>query len=106
TEYRAPYWEPRSPCEWTLWERGRLLWQSMRYQIRRFWLWIVSYRPTVLVFSDTSLSVFFGENVLRNAVMSDTIARMQRSILLAVDRVRDSIAFAVVNALNEEEAQN
>jgi hypothetical protein len=92
SEHRPPEWRPRggNECECM---------HHARYWGRRFWLWVLSWRPTLLVFFDTSLSVLLGDNVLRNAVLSDTIAKLQHSMILAIDRARDSITVTIRRAL-------
>jgi hypothetical protein len=104
TGFRAPQWEPRIPRKST-YEWMRYGWQGLRFRLRYGWSWVVSLQPTVLVFCDTSLSVFFGDDVLRNSVLSDTIAKMQLVMALAVDRVRDAITKAVEEALADGEAR-
>jgi hypothetical protein len=95
SEHRPPEWRPRGKQESEFGHRAR-------YWSRRLWLWVLSWRPTVLVFLDTSLSVLFGENVLRNAVLSDMIARLQHSMILAIDHVRGAITISVRRALIRE----
>ena len=109
SDYRAPQWESRLPrsrgSKWDCLEWARYGWQSLWFRLRYVWSWLFSFRPTVLVFWDASLSIIFGDNVLRNAVLSDTVARMQLVMLLAVDRVREAIATSVDEALADHEAK-
>lgn len=69
------------------------------WRTRRFWSWLLSFRATLLVFLDTFVSVLFGQNVLRSAALSDTIVRLQWSLIRTADRVRDDVTTAVRRAL-------
>ncbi len=93
-EHQAPPWtEPPSGQR-----RGK---QLARYWLRRFWLWVFSFRTTVLVFFDTAVSFLFGKNLSRSAVLGDEIVELQVILVRTVDRLRDEITGAVRRALIE-----
>src|SRR5262245_4349172 len=91
-EHRPPSWASRQPgqspgsqCRWFL--------------TGRFWSWVLSFRSSLLIFFDTALSVAFGQNVLKSAVLGDEILSLQWCLIRTVDRIRERIAIEVRDAL-------
>ncbi|HEX5717190.1 MAG TPA: hypothetical protein VF179_13580, partial [Thermoanaerobaculia bacterium] len=69
------------------------------YWVKRLWFWMLSLRTALLCFGDTFFNVIQGKNQLHTAEFENDIARLHESIVGAVDRVRQDLDRAFVEAL-------
>lgn len=70
-----------------------------RYRARRFWIWLLSLRTSVLTFGDTFFNLIQGKNQLQTEAFSDAITNLHWSIYWAASRVREDVDRAVCAAL-------
>lgn len=80
--------------EWTSATRG-----ADRRWVGRAWKWVVSLRPTVLVFFDTTLNVLQGKNQLETFVLGQTVLDLQTSLVSTVDRIAEELQRSFRDAL-------
>jgi hypothetical protein len=86
---------PRSG--WRSWsERVR---HALNAWLRRLWTWLLSLRPSILVFLDTLFNVVQGKNQLATRALGSTIIDLQASLVRTTDRVREHIDREVRSAL-------
>lgn len=69
------------------------------YWVKRFWFWLLSLRIAFLCFFDTFFNVIQGKNQLHTAEFENDIARLHESIVGAVDRIRQDLDRAFLEAL-------
>jgi len=89
-EHRAPSWRPLPAGQ------PRKM-QAVLYWGKRLKWWLLSFKISFLIFFDTVLSFVTGENRFRNFLLGDI--EVHRSLVRAVDRVRDEITGGIRRAL-------
>ena len=70
----------------------------------RSWYWLVSFRATILIFSDTFFNVIQGKNRLQAAALSDTVIDLHESMVEAAERTCDEVHEALISALVRQKA--
>lgn len=71
----------------------------LRYRIKRFWSWLLSWRSSLLVFWDTAFNVIQGKNQLQTVVFQSSIIDLQTSLVFATRQVCQEIHLAVIESL-------
>jgi|GEM_PF-6130350 len=72
------------------------------YWLNRFWLWLLSWRSSVLVFWDTTFNVIQGKNQLETVVFQNSIIELQTSLVRATRQICQDVHVAVIDALRDK----
>jgi hypothetical protein len=83
---------------------GRLR-HSLLYWLKRYWLWLVSWRSSLLVFWDTAFNVIQGRNELETVVFQASIIDLQLSLVRTTSQICQEIHAVVVEALMNAASQ-
>jgi hypothetical protein len=99
---RRPVVRQPLPVNASAWAQWR---QETSYWLRRFGVWVASYRSTVVVFLDTLLNVVRGRNQMKSVIWEQTIIDLQFSLYRTIESVRENLTHALEDAIAHPPAQ-